>query len=624
MTDGIGTTAYSYFPVTAGGTLGAAQLSSVDGPWSNDTIAYTYDELGRSLSRSINSVAASQTYDALGRVDAVTNALGSFTYSYVNQTPRLSDVAYPNGQTSSYSYYGNAGDRRLQEIHHQTSGSATISKFSYAYDAAGNITTWTQQRDSGGSAVVRAYDFGYDAADQLASATYRTTEAAPTILKRYVYTYDPAGNRTAEQIDDEVRQASYNAMNRLTSQGPGGALFLAGALNEAATVTIAGKPAVVAADNTFSGKAAVPSGTSTVEIAAKDYAGNLRTSTYEVTQSASARTFTYDANGNTTGDGTRTFEWDAENRLLAIEEGTHRSEFTYDGQSRRVRIVEKDNGSTTSDVTYLWCGLEICEQRASTGESTTKRFFPQGELQSSTTLFYTLDHLGSIRELIDGSTSVTARYDYDPYGRRIKLAGSSDTVFGFTGHFNHTPTGLMLAPFRVYNSEVGRWKSEDPIGLLGGINLYEYVTANPVLFTDPLGLQRGKGERSRTARPDGTGNPYKGMTPDPKDPTKVLTKDQNGKDVRKAKPEGFQEWWDKKHPKPQPRPPEPDPNKKMEQCKVPPAPPTQIPFCSPSIPHDCILPPRGMPGNPMVPWIPMTVPFPVTTPVPILNPVLVF
>jgi RHS repeat-associated protein len=404
-------------------------------------------------------------------IEATAGVSFSFTYSYVNQTPRLSGVAYPNGQTSSYSYYGNAGDRRLQEIHHQTSGSATISKFSYAYDAAGNITTWTQQRDSGGSAVVRAYDFGYDAADQLASATYRTTEAAPTILKRYVYTYDPAGNRTAEQIDDEVRQASYNAMNRLTSQGPGGALFLAGALNEAATVTIAGKPAVVAADNTFSGKAAVPSGTSTVEIAAKDYAGNLRTSTYEVTQSASARTFTYDANGNTAGDGTRTFEWDAENRLLAIEEGTHRSEFTYDGQSRRVRIVEKDNGSTTSDVTYLWCGLEICEERDSTGVTPTRRSFSQGEQQGSTVFFYSKDHLGSVRELTDGSQSVAVRYEYDPYGRMTKLSGTSDSSFGFAGLFTHVTTSLLFATYRAYDPSIGRWISQDPIGIQGGLNL---------------------------------------------------------------------------------------------------------------------------------------------------------
>jgi RHS repeat-associated protein len=491
MVDGIGTTSYSYHAVTTGtGTLGATQLESVDGPLSNDVISYTYDELGRSLSRSINSVSASQTYDVLGRVDAVTNVLGTFNYSYVDETLRLSTVSYPNGQSTSFSYAANSADRRLTEIHHQLSGSVTLSKFNYAYNTVGNITNWTQQRDSGGSAVTRAYDFTYDAIDQLSSAIYRTTGGSPTVLKRYNYTYDSAGNRTNEQLDDDTQQSSYDSMNRLTSQGAGGALYFTGSINEAATVTIAGKTATVLADNTFSGKATVPPGTSNVDVAAKDYAGNLRTTTYEVTQSATAKTFTYDDNGNMTGDGTRTFEWDAENRLLAVENGTHRSEFTYDGQSRRMRIVEKDSGSTSSDTVYLWCNLEICEERDSTGATANKRFFPQGEQQGSSAFFYTRDHLGSIRELTDNSSATSARYDYDSYGRRSKLSGSSDTIFGFTAHLTHVHSSLLLAPFRAYDPETGRWISEDPIQLNGGdLNFYSYVANEPVGKNDPLGLQ---------------------------------------------------------------------------------------------------------------------------------------
>ena len=54
----------------------------------------------------------------------------------------------------------------------------------------------------------------------------------------------------------------------------------------------------------------------------------------------------------------------------------------------------------------------------------------------------------------------------------------------------------------------------------------------------------GKGERSKTAKPDGTGNPFKKMRPDPNDPSKVLYREPHtGKDVRKPKPPGFDEWW---------------------------------------------------------------------------------
>ena len=50
MTDGTGTTLYSYNPITGTPTLGANQLASVDGPLPNDTITYAYDELGRRVS----------------------------------------------------------------------------------------------------------------------------------------------------------------------------------------------------------------------------------------------------------------------------------------------------------------------------------------------------------------------------------------------------------------------------------------------------------------------------------------------------------------------------------------------------------------------------------------------
>jgi YD repeat-containing protein len=68
-----------------------------------------------------------------------------------------------------------------------------------------------------------------------------------------------------------------------------------------------------------------------------------------------------DANGNLTSDGTRTFEWDARNQLVAVTVGTHRSEFVYDGLQRRVRQVEQENGVTTADTRVLWCETAICE-----------------------------------------------------------------------------------------------------------------------------------------------------------------------------------------------------------------------------------------------------------------------
>jgi len=485
MVDGTGTTSYSYHAVTASpGTLGATQLKEVNSPLTNDLITYGYDELGRPLSRSVNSVAASQTYEPLGRINSVTNVLGNFTYAYVGQTTRIQSITAPNGQSTTFGYLPNTGDRRLQEIHNQKTGAVTISKFNYTYDVVGNIKTWTQQADN---SPAKAFDFAYDRTDQLTSAVWRTTDPTPTILKRYGYSYDPAGNRTTEQLDDVPFKTNYNSMNRITTQEAGGALRFSGTVNEPAKVTVANKSAVVTANNTFSGTAIVSSGGNTVEVKATDYANNTRTNTYSVSVAPSSKTFSFDANGNQTSDGTRTFEWDAENRLLAINNGTLRSEFTYDGLSRHVRIVEKNSGNTTLDNRFLWCGEEICEERDSNGGTVTKRFFAQGEVQGTTNLFYAGDHLGSIRELVDTAGTVRARYEYDPYGRTTKT-GDKDASFTFTGHYVHAASGLVLTLYRAYDPNIGRWLSEDPLGSGAGPNLYAYVIGDPIALMDPLGL----------------------------------------------------------------------------------------------------------------------------------------
>ena len=57
----------------------------------------------------------------------------------------------------------------------------------------------------------------------------------------------------------------------------------------------------------------------------------------------------------------------------------------------------------------------------------------------------------------------------------------------FTGRRVDEETGLQLNRNRFYHQQLGRWVSRDPIGYLGGWNLYEYVGSHPVIFADPTG-----------------------------------------------------------------------------------------------------------------------------------------
>jgi YD repeat-containing protein len=113
----------------------------------------------------------------------------------------------------------------------------------------------------------------------------------------------------------------------------------------------------------------------TVAIVATDGSGNQSMATYQVDQARASATFTFDANGNLASHGVRTFEWDARNQLTAVSEGTQRSEFNYDGQQRRVRLVEKVSGVVATDWQFVWCGTALCEERDTSSGTVIKRFF---------------------------------------------------------------------------------------------------------------------------------------------------------------------------------------------------------------------------------------------------------
>jgi RHS repeat-associated protein len=263
-------------------------------------------------------------------------------------------------------------------------------------------------------------------------------------------------------------------------------MVVAGLLNEPGTVTINGVPAAVDASNNFRGTVPTSTGTNSFTIVAKDASGNTTTKTYEVDVAGTGKTFTHDANGNLTSDGTRTLEWDARNRLVAATEASLRTEFLFDGQHRRVRIVEKLNGVTQSNKPIVWCQGQVCEERAADGTSVSLRKYEYGDVNSGASQFAVSDHLRSRIEYTDVTGALTARYSYDPWGRRSLVSGTNVTDIGFGGL--PLTANLSWALYRTYDPDYGRWNSEDPAGLVDGPNRFGYVQNRPTTMIDPSGL----------------------------------------------------------------------------------------------------------------------------------------
>lgn len=192
--------------------------------------------------------------------------------------------------------------------------------------------------------------------------------------------------------------------------------------------------------------------------------------------------------------GSHTNEWDAKDRLVAVNAGSQRTEFAYDGMDHVVSIRTLTDGKVSSFRRFVWCDDTLCEERDSEGR-VAKRFFVEGiRLENGPNAgdyFYVRDHLGSIHQIVDREGKPRGHYTYDPFGRRAKVSGDFEADFGFTGLFFTQETGLHFARYRAYDANLGRWLARDPLAnaeMQEGPNLYIYVKNDPVNLKDPSGL----------------------------------------------------------------------------------------------------------------------------------------
>ena len=407
MTDGTGTTTFSYYPVTSGPALGANQLRSVSSPIAgssgSDTVTYTYDALNRTVGMNVNGAAQSVGYDAVNRITSASNPLDTFVYGYSDATRRLASLTSSLGPNLALAYYGPQGDELLQQLGATTQSGTSLLQFTYNYDSDHNITAFTESSP----AATTAYT--YDAANRLKSGTVGSASTP-----QYAYNYDAASNLTSITTNGTTQGLAYSATNTITSG-------------------------------------------------------------------------TYDANGSPTSLGGNAYVWDGANRIVGFT-GTanNTSNFVYDGLGRLVRVIDRVNGTITSDKSYFWCGSLRClaHDNTQSGSPVSTQYFNQGAIVNGTSYYYVKDRLGSVRELVTTGGSVAVQYEYDPYGNPTTLSGTAVSDLGYAGYFHHAASGLDFAVHRAYDSTRGRWLNRDPIGESGGINLYAYVDSNPIASHD--------------------------------------------------------------------------------------------------------------------------------------------
>ncbi|MDE1153152.1 MAG: hypothetical protein PW788_11505 [Micavibrio sp.] len=216
--------------------------------------------------------------------------------------------------------------------------------------------------------------------------------------------------------------------------------------------------------------------------------------------------YVYDANGNlTSGDGTKSYKWDAENRLIEIDyTAGGKTQFTYNGIGQRRIQTETVAGGTVTTTRNMWCGGFVCQTRSGT-DVVQRRQMAEGELNVTTgqKLIYMPDQLGAARDVIDATTGTRVQsYDFEPYGAVARSNSSTSVDYQYAALMAHPASALNLSTTRAYDPATGRWLNRDTIEEDGGINLYGYTGANPVNKIDPVGLVPNPAEMACLAGPN--------------------------------------------------------------------------------------------------------------------------
>jgi RHS repeat-associated protein len=433
------------------------------------TTSYTYDDLDREATRTDPlMVADTSVYDANGNLEHFTDRKGQLkAYSY-DALDRPSQITFGDLSTTTFVY--DAGDRPTQIVDsvagtitrswdlldRLTSETTTEGSVSYTYDAAGRRESMTVA----GQPVVT---YTYDAGNRLTNVTQGTIVVS--------FGYDRADRRTTLTFSNGiVATSAYDTASRLIELAYNDGSTTLGTLS----YSYDANGNRIAAGGTWARTGLPPA------LASAIYDDANRIASW------GGAPFSYDANGNLTSDGQRTFTWDARDQLSAVN-GTLTAAFAYDGLGRRrLKTVAGattgflyDDRTTVHELTSgspsatMLTGLNLDEWLSRTDADGTRHFLT--------------DALGSTVALVDSTAVVRTSYTYEPFGDTTVAGDASANTARFTGR-EHDGQNLYYYRARYYSPRLQRFAREDPLGFgAGDPNLHAYVFNNPIAFSDPEG-----------------------------------------------------------------------------------------------------------------------------------------
>jgi RHS repeat-associated protein len=425
MRDATGTTIYNYD--------GRGQLSTKQTPFG--TLSYSYyanGSLARLWSSNLNGVNTSYSYDALNRLDTVTDPnLGNTTYSY-DEVGNLKSVNYPNAIKHQYTY--NALNR-LDLLIDRSPTNTIINCWKYHTTGAGQ-RTWVEEFDH------RTAWYTYDSLGRL------KTEAVTGSIQdgkngNVTYTYDNVGNRqsrTSSLLGITNQAFGYDANDRLN-----GDQYDNNGNTRNAPVS---QPAAVNPQQL---------------LGSDDYDSENRLSQRTGTNGLVVR-LVYDGDGN---------------RVQEIVNGQIKNYLIDDrNPTGYAQVVEElVNGVVNHTYTY---GHDLISQ---------DQIDPASNTWHAT--FYAYDGHGNVRFLTNESGQVTDTYVYDAFGTMITATGSTNNRYLYTGEQFDPNLGLYYLRARLMNPLTGRFWSMDSYQGTGSdpqsLHKYVYAGSEPVNGIDPSG-----------------------------------------------------------------------------------------------------------------------------------------